>query len=159
MQAKCGLCQRERRGGSLASDAVVKAVSCDTFAKMDASNQFGGMFGDIKVFNAAGGKSKKTKKGLKQSKGLKKGGTACDANLPVFKTIVDPPSSSPTENLSSLSYDQVASGVIESLKAQVADGSLMQNSIAFPENWSKMQVYAPGVAPIVQGGGQPSCMC
>jgi hypothetical protein len=114
------------KGGSLASDAVVNLVSSTTAAKMNATNQFGGNIGAIRVYNSAGGAG---------------GVVSCDTT-PVYTTIVQPPTSMATANMSALPYDQIAHSVLTSLGAQAADGSLMQNNISYPPAWTSLDVFA-----------------
>lgn len=149
---KCHLCKsQDQTGGSIASDNVVRVVTCDTFSQMDKlfTNEMVGGSGEqdiesIKVYNSqlAGAKKRTSKKkstGAKKGSRSQKGGSSCDvqivndlpstysvnpANIPL--TVAD-------GNTGALDMSRISQYVFDGVAQQSAINNSVFNKVYFPE--------------------------
>lgn len=158
---------KTHRGGSQASDAVVKAVSTGAFEKMNTmfTNLLGGsIFKNFKVFNQqAGTKAKKTnpltrsarpqhkpKPILKKSKKIQKGGQCTDATTPAPITKPIPTGTLPDSPHSTVDLSGAQPGVVSSLSQPLSTFEIMESRTLYPSYYSS---YAPV---LVNGGKKKS---
>lgn len=142
--SECLLCNKasNKQGGSLASDAVVSLVSCDTFEQMNnlATNKF------------SGGKKqpKKTPKPQvkKQVKKQYHGGHNCDdimTSSALDQYVLGPaslPRGLPGVNEATFDYANVQASVLASLSHQAPTLSSTYHNVVYPDYFVNENILA-----------------
>lgn len=143
-----------KRGGSIASDAVVELVTCNTFDQMSqlSTNSVTG--------GAWGKKTAPRKKAAPKKRRVVRGGSDCDpsAATSVFDSYaIGPatvPSGTPALNNGSIDYSTVQGSVLTSLAQSPPSVVDAYHNIILPS-------YLPDnqIAMKMQFGGMVPCMC
>ena len=145
---------KKHRGGSQASDAVIKAVPSGAFEKMNTlfTNMLGGsLFNNFKIFNQEAGNKKKpkpkpkTKAVVKKSKKIHKGGQCSD--VPITYTPPAPAGVLPSSPHTVVDLSGAQPGVVSSLSQPLSPFNMMESRTLYPS-------YYASYTPVLANGGK-----